>query len=110
MTKLIATIVLLISSASYAQSFSQEGCQLFGSVAAGSAAERIGQVPKGQTMKSLEQMLPRASDPGNAYDAFDSVFNKYKFNKVTPQKAFEVEFKHCLEVGGDISKLTTPKI
>jgi hypothetical protein len=110
MTKLIATLVLLISTSSYAQSFNQAGCQLFGSVAAGSAAERLGKVPKGQTFKALEEMLPRDSDPGNAYEAFDSVFNKYKFKKTTPEKAFEIEFKHCLETGGDISKLTTPKI
>jgi hypothetical protein len=105
MKNLLATLLILISTGLSAQTLSVQGCDLAGSVAASSAMEAQGKAEKGSTASSLEMMLPRASDPGRAWEYFDYLIKKYSKSKESPDKIYEKEFKNCISKGGDLDKI-----
>ena len=107
----LTACLLVLPLSGFTQTLSAQGCQLVASVAAHAVREAKNLEPKGSTIKSLEESLPRSSDPGKAYELIDSLVAKYsKQPKASEDKVFQYEFKRCLEAEGDIEKLLPVRV
>ena len=103
--------LLVLPLSGFTQSLSAEGCQFVAAVAAHSVREAKKLEPKGSTKATVEKVLPRAEDPGKAWELIDSLVDKYvKQPKADEQKVFEFEFTRCLKAGGDIEKLLPTRV
>lgn len=103
--------LLVLPLSGFTQSLSAQGCQFVAAVAAQSVREAKKLKPKGSTVKSVETVLPRETDPGKAWELIDSLIAKYtKQAKADEQKVFEYEFARCVKAEGDIEKLLPTRV
>lgn len=101
---------MTLSGASFAQTFNERGCQLYATVAASGAAERMGKIKKGDTLKSLEAAGYKEDAPGRAWELFERAVRMAQYSKKNEQETFEAEYLACLKAGGSVDKLIPEKI
>lgn len=111
MKNLIFCVLMALSSASFAQSFNETGCQLYASVAASAAMERQGKAPKGATLQALASMgLTKEGSPGRVWELFESVIAEAMRSKKDEHAIFDAELAACFKAGGDVDKLIPGKV
>lgn len=110
MKKLIFCVLMALSSASFAQTFSEAGCQLYATVAASGASERMGKIKKGETLKTLEQAGYKVDAPGRVWELFERAVRMAQYSKKDEQATFEAAYIACLAAGGSVDKLIPEKI
>jgi hypothetical protein len=100
-----------MSSVSFAQTLSQQGCDLYAGMAASGVLERSGKLPKGATMANLAAMgIDLSQAPGRINELLTFVFNKTTWGKLTPEQIYQKELARCLKAGGDVNKLIPGKV
>lgn len=110
MKKLIFCVLMTLAGASNAQMLNERGCQLYATVAASGAAERMGKLKKGETLKQLEAAGYKAEAPGRAWELFERAVRMAKYSTKDEQATYEAEYIACLKAGGSVDKLLPEKI
>lgn len=112
MRKLFAIFLMFFSLSGFAQTLSPQGCDLIARAAASARMETLGTAPQGATKLALEQMLPRASDPGKAWELLDHLLEKYASPKIktSPEETYVNEYNRCVKAQGDIDKLLPTRV
>ncbi len=111
MKNLIFCVLMALSSASFAQSFSETGCQLYASVAASAAMERQGKAPLGATLQALASRgFTKEGSPGRIWELFEHVIAKALQSKENEHAVYAAELAACFKAGGDVGKLIPGKV